>query len=60
MPAVTAWAALGALQSVRSINRAVLLVHGDEVLADSEADGGQAAANAKFKRWVRQHYFGEA
>lgn len=37
----------------------VILVHGDEVLADSAADGSLAAACAKFKGWVRAHYFGD-
>ena len=38
----------------------VRLVHGDEVIADTAADGALAAACAKFKSWVRQQYFGEA
>ena len=38
----------------------VILVHGDETIGDSEADGGLAPALSKFKAWVRRTYFGEA
>ncbi|KAL6764974.1 oligoendopeptidase [Haematococcus lacustris] len=38
------------------IGMRVLLVHGDEVIADS-ADAGLAAAVAKFKAWVRATFF---
>ena len=38
----------------------VQLVHGDEVIADSEQAGGLAAACATFKAWVRAHYFQDA
>lgn len=30
----------------------VVLVHGDEVIADSDGDGGLVAACSKFKTWV--------
>lgn len=36
---------------------AVRLVDGDEVIADSSADGGLQAACAKFKAWVRARFF---
>lgn len=36
----------------------VVLVHGDEVIGDSEADGGLAAACDKFKKWVYKEYYG--
>ena len=35
----------------------VRLVHGDEEISDSQTDGGFEQACAKFKSWVRQHYF---
>lgn len=35
----------------------VRLVNGDDVISDSETDGGFQAACAKFKAWVRQQYF---
>eukprot|EP00879_Flechtneria_rotunda_P031515 GHRR01034434.1.p1 GENE.GHRR01034434.1~~GHRR01034434.1.p1 ORF type:complete len:600 (+),score=162.71 GHRR01034434.1:561-2360(+) len=35
----------------------VRLVHGDELISDSETDGGFQGACAKFKAWVRQQYF---
>jgi hypothetical protein len=35
----------------------VRLVHGDEVISDSDTDGGFQGACAKFKAWVRQQYF---
>ena len=38
----------------------VQLVHGDEVIADSEKAGGLAAACATFKGWVRKEYFEDA
>ena len=34
----------------------VLLVHGDEVIADSQADGSLAAACNKYKAWIQQHW----
>lgn len=34
----------------------VLLVHGDELVADTEADGGLAAACAKYKAWIRKNW----
>ena len=37
----------------------VLLVHGDDVIADSQADGSLQAACSKFKQWVRKTYFNE-
>ena len=37
----------------------VILVHGDDVIADSQEDGSLQAACAKFKQWVRKTYFGE-
>ncbi|GBF88826.1 oligoendopeptidase f [Raphidocelis subcapitata] len=40
------------------IGMAVRLVHGDEVIADSRADGGLRGACSKFKAWVRAKYFG--
>ncbi|WIA33193.1 hypothetical protein OEZ86_006339 [Tetradesmus obliquus] len=39
------------------IGMRVRLVHGDEVISDSETDGGFQGACAKFKAWVRQQYF---
>eukprot|EP00197_Chlamydomonas_leiostraca_P012787 CAMPEP_0202859018 /NCGR_PEP_ID=MMETSP1391-20130828/1317_1 /ASSEMBLY_ACC=CAM_ASM_000867 /TAXON_ID=1034604 /ORGANISM="Chlamydomonas leiostraca, Strain SAG 11-49" /LENGTH=626 /DNA_ID=CAMNT_0049538015 /DNA_START=77 /DNA_END=1957 /DNA_ORIENTATION=- len=36
----------------------VVLVHGDEVIADSD-NGGLAAAVKTFKGWVRKQFFGE-
>ncbi|KIY98176.1 oligoendopeptidase F [Monoraphidium neglectum] len=39
------------------IGMVVRLVHGDEVIADSRTDGGFGGACAKFKGWVRAHYF---
>ena len=36
----------------------ILLVHGDEVIADSK-ESGVLAACSKFKAWVRKHYFNE-
>ena len=38
----------------------VQLVHGDEVIADSDEAGGLAAATKAFKGWVREQYFKEA
>ncbi|KAI8467008.1 MAG: hypothetical protein J3K34DRAFT_431916 [Monoraphidium minutum] len=35
----------------------VRLVHGDDVISDSRADGGFGGACAKFKTWVRAQYF---
>jgi hypothetical protein len=37
----------------------VVLVHGDDVIADSQADGSLQAACAKFKQWVRKTFFNE-
>jgi hypothetical protein len=34
----------------------VLLVHGDELVADTQADGGLAAACAKYKQWIRTNW----
>ena len=34
----------------------VRLVHGDEVISDSEADGGLVAACSTFKEWVHKKY----
>ncbi len=42
---------------VSALHMRVRLVHGDELLADSDSDGGFAAAAAKFKLWVRTRYF---
>lgn len=39
------------------IGMRVILVHGDEVIGDSELDGGLTGACAKFKSWVDKHYF---
>jgi hypothetical protein len=38
------------------IGMRVMLVHGDEVISDSETDGGFQGACAKFKSWVQQMY----
>jgi hypothetical protein len=38
----------------------VRLVDGDELIADSDADGGFQGACAKFKDWVRAKYFGSS
>jgi hypothetical protein len=35
----------------------IRLVDGDEVIADSAADGGIDASCAKFKAWVQQKFF---
>lgn len=42
------------------LNMTIRLVDGDEVIADSAADGGIDAACAKFKAWVRQKFFAAA
>lgn len=39
------------------IGMRVRLVDGDELIADSDADGGFVGACAKFKDWVRAKYF---
>jgi hypothetical protein len=42
------------------IGMRIRLVHGDELIADSGADGGSIQeACAQFKEWVRKHYFEE-
>jgi len=42
------------------IGMRIRLVHGDELIADSGADGGSIQkACAQFKAWVRKHYFEE-
>ncbi|MEW5318707.1 MAG: hypothetical protein WDW38_009905 [Sanguina aurantia] len=38
------------------IGMRVILVHGDEVIGDSETDGGLAGATTKFKSWVQAKY----
>lgn len=40
------------------IGMRVRLVEADEVIADSESDGGFVGACSKFKDWVRAKYFG--
>lgn len=40
------------------IGMRVRLVDGDELISDSDADGGFQGACAKFKDWVRARYFG--
>lgn len=42
-----------------SLGMRVRLVHGDEVIADSEEAGGLNAANTIFKGWVRRTFFKE-
>lgn len=42
------------------IGMRVRLVDGDELIADSDADGGFQGACAKFKDWVRAKYFNGA
>lgn len=34
----------------------IRLVHGDELVADTDADGGLAAACAKYKAWIRERW----
>lgn len=41
------------------IGMRVRLVHGDDLISDSETDGGFQQACSKFKAWVRQQYFGD-
>lgn len=41
------------------IGMRVLLVHGDETIADSAVDGGFVKACAKFKAWVRARFFAQ-
>ena len=38
------------------LNMHAIFVHGDEVISDSEADAGYAAACAKFKAWVNTNW----
>lgn len=38
------------------IGMRVVLVHGDEVISDSETNGGFQGACAAFKSWVQQKY----
>lgn len=35
----------------------VIMVHGDEVIADSREAGGYQGACSTFKKWVRAKYF---
>ena len=37
----------------------VRMVHGDEVISDSTAEGSFSSASKKFKAWVRKAYFSE-
>lgn len=40
------------------IGMRVILVHGDETIADSASDGGIQGACSKFKGWVNATFFG--
>ncbi|CAD7929045.1 unnamed protein product [Amoebophrya sp. A25] len=44
-------------QLLETLDMTIRIVHGDEVLADSKADGGIEGAAAKFETYVRENFY---